>query len=145
MNRTTQWRFTPPTHVVAALDAALTQYFADGGLATRGSTYAANCRQLIDGLTGLGLRIFLPSSIQAPIIVTVHAPEDGRYEFKRFYNAVKQRGYILYPGKLTSVETFRVGCMGQLGASGMSGAVAAIGAVLDEMGIRGSQTGRSLA
>jgi 2-aminoethylphosphonate-pyruvate transaminase len=136
MMRTTQWRYTPPTHVVAALDEALTQYFAEGGLPARGAVYAANCRQLLEGLKRLGLRSFLPSEIQAPIIVTVHAPEDSRYDFKRFYNGVKERGFILYPGKLTTVETFRVGCMGQLGAAGMSGAVAAIGAVLDNLGIK---------
>ncbi len=135
MNRTTQWRFTPPTHVVAALDAALTQYFAEGGLAARGASYANNCRQLLAGLAQLGLEVFLPRAIQAPIIVTVHAPEDSRYEFKRFYNAVKKRGYILYPGKLTTVETFRVGCMGQLGEAGMAGAIEAIGLGLSDLGI----------
>ncbi len=144
MTRTTQWRFTPPTHVVAALDAALAQYFAEGGLAARGAAYAANCRQLIEGLTGLGLRTFLPAAIQAPIIVTVHAPDDARYEFKRFYNAVKERGYILYPGKLTTVETFRVGCMGQLGASGMRGPVAAIGAGLRDIGISSPELVRDM-
>jgi 2-aminoethylphosphonate-pyruvate transaminase len=135
MNRTTQWRFTPPTHVVAALDAALVQYLEAGGLAARGAAYERNCRQLIDGITKLGLRTFLPSAIQAPIIVTVHAPNDARYEFKRFYNAAKAHGYILYPGKLTTVETFRVGCMGQLGEAGMAGAVTAIGAALRDLGI----------
>jgi 2-aminoethylphosphonate-pyruvate transaminase len=136
MMRTTQWRYTPPTHVVAALDAALEQYFDQGGLAARGAAYAENCRVLIAGLNRIGLRVFLPSEIQAPIIVTVHAPDDPRYQFKRFYDAVKARGYILYPGKLTTVETFRVGCMGQLGASGIGGAVDAIDAVLVDMGIQ---------
>ena len=145
MNRTTQWRFTPPTHVVAALDAALHQYFAEGGLAARGARYAANCRALIEGLRKLGLRSFLPEDIQAPIIVTVHAPDDPNYEFKRLYSAVKERGYILYPGKLTTVETFRVGCMGQLGAAGMAGAVAAIGDGLNAIGIGRRPAARGIA
>lgn len=136
MTRTTQWRYTPPTHVVAALDAALEQYFAQGGLAARGAAYSENCRVLIAGLKQIGLRTFLPSEIQAPIIVTVHAPDDARYQFKRFYDAVKARGYILYPGKLTTLETFRVGCMGQLGTAGIAGAVDAIDAVLVDMGIQ---------
>ena len=135
MNKTTQWRFTPPTHVVAALDSALAQYFEEGGLPARGGAYARNCRTLIEGMAGLGLRSFLPAAIQAPIIVTFHAPADPRYEFKAFYNAVKARGYILYPGKLTTVETFRVGCMGQLGERGMAGAIEAVRDVLREMGI----------
>ena len=145
MARTTQWRFTPPTHVVAALDAALAQYFAEGGLAARGATYAANCRQLIEGLARLGMRVFLKPEIQAPIIVTVHAPADPRYDFKRFYNAVKERGYILYPGKLTTVETFRVGCMGQLGPAGMNGALSAIAAGLRSLGITNLTPERTVA
>ncbi|MCA0242878.1 MAG: 2-aminoethylphosphonate--pyruvate transaminase [Proteobacteria bacterium] len=139
MNRTTQWRFTPPTHVVAALDAALTQYLEEGGLAARGAAYAKNCAQLVAGMAAIGLRPFLPAPIQAPIIVTFLAPEDRRYDFKAFYNAVKARGYILYPGKLTTRETFRVGCMGQLGPRGISGAVAAVGEALDELGIKGRE------
>jgi len=130
MQKTTQWRFTPPTHVVAAFDSAIEQYLEEGGLAARGARYASNCRTLIEGMGRLGLRSFLPAAIQAPIIVTFHAPETPRYEFKSFYNAVKERGYILYPGKLTSVETFRVGCMGQLGERGIGGAVAAVADVL---------------
>jgi 2-aminoethylphosphonate-pyruvate transaminase len=133
MRKTTQWRFTPPTHVVAAFDCAIDQYLEEGGRAARGARYAANCRTLIDGMAALGLRSFVPAAVQAPIIVTFHAPASPRYEFKSFYNAVKARGYILYPGKLTTLETFRVGCMGQLGERGIGGAVDAVAAVLAEM------------
>ena len=133
MQKTTQWRFTPPTHVVAAFDSAISQYLEEGGLVARGARYAQNCRTLIEGMARLGLKSFLPPAIQAPIIVTFYAPDTPHYEFKSFYNAVKQQGYILYPGKLTTVETFRVGCMGQLGPHGMSGAVEAIGRVLAEL------------
>jgi 2-aminoethylphosphonate-pyruvate transaminase len=133
MQKTTQWRFTPPTHVVAAFDAAIAQFLEEGGRVARGARYAANCRTLIDGMGRLGLRSFLPAEIQAPIIVTFHAPPMRNYQFKRFYDAVKARGYILYPGKLTTMETFRVGCMGQLGERGIAGAVEAVGAVLAEL------------
>lgn len=139
MGKTTQWRFTPPTHVVAALDEALKQYWEEGGLAARGARYARNCRELIAGMEALGFRTFLPASIQAPIIVTFHAPADPNYEFKRFYAEVKKRGYILYPGKLTQVETFRVGCMGSFGiasgSEGIGGAVKAVADSLKAMGV----------
>lgn len=133
MQKTTQWRYTPPTHVLAALDSAIAQYLEEGGLAARGARYAHNCRTLIAGMEQLGLRSFLPPAIQAPIIVTFFAPDHPRYAFKSFYDAVKARGYILYPGKLTTAETFRVGCMGQLGEHGISGAVRAVGEVLAEL------------
>lgn len=136
MEKSTQWRFTPPTHVVAALDEAIAQYLEEGGLAARGARYARNCKTLVDGLARLGLRSFLDASIQAPIIVTFHAPDDANYDFKTFYQEVKKRGYILYPGKLTQVETFRVGCMGHFGEAGIPGAVDAIAQTLQAMGIR---------
>ena len=135
MQKTGQWRFTPPTHVVAALAAALEQYWQEGGLRVRGGRYAENCRQLISGLSAAGLKPFLDPSIQAPIIVTFFAPADPRYRFKTFYDEVKKRGYVLYPGKLTAVDTFRVGCMGAIDANEMQAVVAAITAALREMRI----------
>jgi 2-aminoethylphosphonate-pyruvate transaminase len=133
MQQSTQWRFTPPTHVVAAFDSAITQYLEEGGLPARGARYAQNCRTLLEGMARLGVKSFLPAAIQAPIIVTFYAPDTPRYTFKSFYDAVKAQGYVLYPGKLTTQETFRVGCMGQLGERGISGAVEAVGKVLAEM------------
>ncbi|WP_455884395.1 2-aminoethylphosphonate--pyruvate transaminase [Pseudomonas spelaei] len=135
MARTGQWRFTPPTHVVAALHEALLQYAEEGGLPARHQRYADNCQALLHGMAELGLRSFLPAAIQAPIIVTFHAPQDPRYQFKDFYERVKAKGFILYPGKLTEVDTFRVGCIGHVDANEMQAAVTAIGQVLQEMDV----------
>lgn len=135
MQKTTQWRFTPPTHVVAAFRAALDQFLAEGGQPARGARYAANCAALVDGMTALGLKTFLPRAIQAPVIVTFHAPGDPNYAFKPFYERVRGRGYILYPGKLTQVETFRVGCIGAIDANEMRNVVAAVAETLKEMGV----------
>ncbi|WLD65258.1 2-aminoethylphosphonate--pyruvate transaminase [Pseudomonas sp. OVF7] len=133
MAKTGQWRFTPPTHVVAALHEALLHYHEEGGLPARHQRYANNCQALLDGMAELGLRSFLPAAIQAPIIVTFHAPKDPRYQFKAFYERVKAKGFILYPGKLTEVETFRVGCIGHVDIAEMQAAVAAVAQVLQEM------------
>ncbi|MGO3541215.1 MAG: 2-aminoethylphosphonate--pyruvate transaminase [Pseudomonas helleri] len=133
MAKTGQWRFTPPTHVVAALHEALLQYNEEGGLPARHKRYANNCQTLLDGMARLGLRSFLPAAIQAPIIVTFHAPKDPRYDFKTFYERVKAKGFILYPGKLTQVETFRVGCIGHVSSIDMHAAVTAIAQALGEM------------
>jgi 2-aminoethylphosphonate-pyruvate transaminase len=136
MQKTTQWRFTPPTHVVAAFRAALDQFRAEGGVAARGARYRKNCDTLIEGMASLGLRTFLPRPVQAPIIVTFHAPPDPAYSFKPFYEKVKARGYILYPGKLTQVETFRVGCIGAIDANEMRNVVSAVAETLREMGVK---------
>ncbi|WP_458766484.1 2-aminoethylphosphonate--pyruvate transaminase [Cupriavidus basilensis] len=135
MQKTTQWRFTPPTHVVAAFRAALDQFLEEGGQPVRGARYRANYRTLVGGMAELGFRPFLSPEVQAPIIVTFHAPDDARYDFKTFYAKVRERGYILYPGKLTQVETFRVGCIGAIDANEMRNVVSAIGETLAEMGI----------
>ncbi|MDQ6639325.1 MAG: 2-aminoethylphosphonate--pyruvate transaminase [Pseudomonadota bacterium] len=135
MEKTGQWRFTPPTHVVAALAEAVRQFVEEGGQPARRARYAANCAALVDGMKALGFEPFLAPAIQAPIIVTFHAPADPAYDFKRFYDAVKARGFILYPGKLTQRETFRVGCIGAIGPAEMKEAVAAVAAAIKELGL----------
>jgi 2-aminoethylphosphonate-pyruvate transaminase len=135
MERTTQWRYTPPTHVVVAVDAALEQYIAAGGQPARYRRYAANCETLIAGMTEMGFKVFLDAGIQAPIIVTFHAPADPKYAFKPFYDEVRNRGFILYPGKLTQLETFRVGCIGAIGPEEMRHAVNAVRDSLRTLGI----------
>ena len=135
MEKTTQWRFTPPTHVMLALAEAVTQFVEEGGQPARLARYSDNCRTLIDGMTALGFQAFLRPEVQAPIIVTFHAPADTHYDFKRFYAAAKARGFILYPGKLTQVETFRVGSIGAIGRNEMRQAVNAVGDTMRELGL----------
>jgi 2-aminoethylphosphonate-pyruvate transaminase len=136
MQKTGQWRFTPPTHVVAALRAALDQFATEGGQAARGSRYRQNCETLLAQAHHLGLRAYLPAAVQSPVIVTFHAPNDPHYRFTEFYERVRAAGYILYPGKLTRVETFRVGCIGAIDHHEMRHAVGAIGRALQDMGVK---------
>ena len=135
MEKTGQWRFTPPTHVVVALAEAVKQFVEEGGQPARLTRYTDNCTTLVDGMRALGFKPYLRPEVQAPIIVTFHAPAHANYDFKRFYAAAKARGFILYPGKLTQVETFRVGCIGAIGRNEMREAVNAVADTLREMGI----------
>ncbi len=135
MEKTTQWRFTPPTHVVVALHEAIAQFQAEGGQSARLARYTSNYQTLSTGMANLGFKPFLDPAIQAPIIVTFHAPKDPRYDFKTFYAATRARGFVLYPGKLTQVETFRVGCIGAIGVHEMEQAVHAVALALQDMGI----------
>ena len=135
MEKTGQWRFTPPTHVLVALSEAIAQFEEEGGQPARLARYQSNCRTLLEGMVALGFKPFLDPALQAPIIVTFHAPADPRYQFKTFYDTAKKNGFILYPGKLTQIETFRVGCIGAIGPAEMAQAVHAIALTLKEMGI----------
>jgi 2-aminoethylphosphonate-pyruvate transaminase len=136
MEKTAQWRFTPPTVVVAALHAALEQFVAEGGQPARGARYRRNCEVLIEGMTRLGFKPFLEPRHQAPVIATFHAPRDPSYKFQQFYDRVRERGFVLYPGKLTQVDTLRVGCIGAVDEHVLRAAVHAIGDTVAEHGIR---------
>ncbi len=130
-----QWRFTPPTHVLAGFDQALAEHAAEGGVAGRGGRYRANCRILVDGMRALGFETLLSDELQAPIIVTFHSPSDPAFDFKVFYDGLRQRGYVIYPGKLTVADTFRIGCIGHVFEADIRGALAAVEEVLNEMGV----------
>jgi len=135
MEANAQWRFTPPTHVIVAFDAAIAQFQAEGGVAGRHARYAENCRILVDGMRGLGFETLLPDALQAPIIVTFKMPADPAFDFQAFYDRVKDAGYVLYPGKLTVAPSFRVGCIGHLGADDMRTALTTMTDILADMGV----------
>ena len=143
MEKTAQWRFTPPIHCIVAFDRAITEHAEEGGVAGRGARYSANCKILVDGMRAMGFHTLLPDRLQAPIIVTFHMPSDPRFVFQRFYDALSDRGYVIYPGKLTVADSFRIGCIGRIGAPEMTGALAAIREVLAQMGV--TNCGRSTA
>ena len=131
--KTGQWRFTPPTHVLAALDQALIELEAEGGVSGRGQRYQENCQTLIDGMQALGFSTYLPGNLQAPIIVTFNVPKTKTFEFELFYNKLHERGFAIYPGKLTKADSFRMGCIGRLTKKDMENAVSAVAAVIKEM------------
>jgi 2-aminoethylphosphonate-pyruvate transaminase len=134
--KTGQYRFTPPIHVIVAFHQALTEFFAEGGQPGRGKRYAENCRVLIEGMRALGFEPLLSHNLQAPIIVTFRMPADPKFRFQEFYDRLKDRGYVIYPGKLTVADSFRIGCIGRLYPDHMRGALAAIRDILNEMGVK---------
>tara|TARA_B100000315_G_scaffold185427_1_gene174565 strand:+ start:10401 stop:11510 length:1110 start_codon:yes stop_codon:yes gene_type:complete len=133
--KTGQWRFTPPTHVLAALDQALAEHEQEGGVEGRGRRYQENCQALVSGMRALGFKTYLSDNLQAPIIVTFHMPSDENFDFDEFYTRLQGRGFAIYPGKLTKVDSFRVGCIGHITKSDIENAVKAVGEVIEEMGV----------
>jgi len=128
-----QWRFTPPVQVVAALVEALRRLEAAGGPAARLAHYAANFRILSEGMARLGFRLYLDPAVQAPIIATFHAPAGGSFRFDWFYASLAARGFVIYPGKLTRTESFRIGCIGDLEPGDFQGLLGAVAEVMAEM------------
>lgn len=135
MNKTGQWRFTPPTHVVAAFMEALRLHKEEGGVAGRGQRYIENRDVLVKGMRDIGFETLLTEPWLSPIIVTFFNPDHAAFEFQKFYDAMKQRGFIIYPGKLTVVDSFRIGCIGHMDGPIMQQVVDAARDVLVELGV----------
>ena len=90
---------------------------------------------LIDGMRRIGFEPLLPAALQAPIIVTFLMPKAAGFDFGRFYDGLKQKGYVIYPGKLTQVDSFRMGCIGDLHPEDMRDVLMAVETTLVEMGV----------
>ena len=133
--KTGQYRFTPPIHVIVAFHQALEELITEGGQPGRGKRYAENCKVLIEGMRRLGFKPLLPAALQAPIIATFHMPEHPMFKFQAFYDRLKDRGFVIYPGKLTVADTFRIGCIGRLFPDDMRALLANAREVLDELGV----------
>ena len=127
-----QFRYTPPTHTILAFAQALRELEAEGGLAARASRYGRNHATLLAGMKRLGLRPYLDPAVQSHIITAFHCPP-GEFDFMVFYRKLSERGFIIYPGKLTQVDTFRIGSIGRLFPVDLEQLVGAVDAVLAEM------------
>lgn len=135
MNKTGQWRFTPPTHAVAAFIEALRLHEAEGGVSARGARYARNRDVLVERMRQIGFETLLSDPWLSPIIVTFFNPAHPDFCFKAFYDAMKSRGFIIYPGKLTVVDSFRIGCIGQIDEHVMRDVATAAAEALADMGV----------
>ena len=131
-----QFRFTPPTHAILAFARALEEFAAEGGVEGRGRRYRENQRALHQGMSKLGFKSYLAEAVQGPIISTFHYLEDAKFSFEKFYGALSDRGFVIYPGKLTRARCFRIGTIGCITMEDIQGLLAAIGQVLAELGVR---------
>lgn len=108
-----KWRFTSPTHVVRAFLQALKELKAEGGVAARYGRYCENHRTLVDGMRALGYKTLLPDSQQSPVITSFYYPS-AEFDFKDFYQKLKAKGFVIYPGKISQADTFRIGNIGDV-------------------------------
>jgi 2-aminoethylphosphonate-pyruvate transaminase len=115
-NQSGKWRFTSPTHVVRAFAKALEELEAEGGVVARHRRYRRNHQILVEGMERLWFVPLLPEEWRSPIITAFHSPRHPDYDFKRFYHELKRQGFVIYPGKVTGLDTFRIGTIGDIGA-----------------------------
>ncbi|MDR1454489.1 MAG: 2-aminoethylphosphonate--pyruvate transaminase [Tannerella sp.] len=126
-----KWRFTSPTHIVHAFYQALLELEQEGGVAAREKRYRENHRILKDGMRKLGFATVIPEPLQSHIITSFYPPQADGYDFRRFYRNLKDRGFVIYPGKLTAAETFRIGNIGDIFPDDMRRLLVAVEASMD--------------
>ena len=131
-----KWRYTSPTHVVCAFAQALKELQAEGGVAARAHRYRENHRRLVDGMTRIGFKMLLPPQWQSPIITSFINPPHPRFDFATFYDALKARRFVIYPGKVSKADCFRIGTIGHVFPEDITLLVARIAEVLAEMGVQ---------
>ena len=114
MEKDGKWRFTSPTHTVLAFAKALEELEAEGGLEARAKRYLENNRELIRRMEAMGIRPYIDAEHQGPIITAFFYPEGRNFSFDEMYRYIKERGYAIYPGKVTDADTFRIGNIGEI-------------------------------
>lgn len=128
-----QFRFTPPTHALLAFHQALDELVAEGGVIARAQRYSKNYQTLVAGMRSLGFKEYLQPQDQGHIIVSFRFPDHPRFEFEEFYSRLSDKGYVIYPGKVSNADCFRIGCIGRLFPADFAVLLAAIRAVKLEM------------
>jgi 2-aminoethylphosphonate-pyruvate transaminase len=130
-----QFRFTPPTHAILGFHQALRELPDEGGVEARGARYRACQKVLADGMKELGFAAYLRPELQGPIITTFRYPAHPKFHFEAFYEGLSDRGFAIYPGKLTNADCFRIGSIGRIFESDVLNLLAAIRDVLAKMGV----------
>jgi 2-aminoethylphosphonate-pyruvate transaminase len=130
-----QFRFTPPTHALLAFAQALQELRDEGGIAGRRARYRTNHAALLAGMKRLGFRPYLAPEVQSYIITTFHYPRDGRFGFEDFYQRLASKGFLIYPGKLTKLDCFRIGNVGRLYLKDVQSLLNGVELTLKEMGL----------
>jgi 2-aminoethylphosphonate-pyruvate transaminase len=130
-----QFRFTPPTHVLLAFWQALQELEREGGIAGRAARYAANQKVLLEGMKELGFDAYLAPEHQSHIITSFRYPKHPNFDFSQFYQRLSQKGFVIYPGKVSDADCFRIGTIGHIFPEDLKALIAAIGETLKDMQI----------
>ncbi len=130
-----QFRFTPPTHAIVAFRQALRELAEEGGVEARASRYMANYAALVAGMRELGFAEYLAPEHQGYIITSFLYPDDDSFSFDGFYRRLNDKGYVIYPGKVSNADCFRIGHIGRLGTSDIHDLLRAIRETMEEMGV----------
>ncbi len=130
-----QFRFTPPTHAIVAFRQALRELADEGGVEGRAARYRANYETVLAGMRAMGFKEYLAPEHQGYIITSFLYPDDSKFDFEDFYRRLNDKGYVIYPGKVSNADCFRIGHIGRLFPDDMRDLLRAVRETIDEMGV----------
>jgi 2-aminoethylphosphonate-pyruvate transaminase len=130
-----QFRFTATTHVMLAFHQALLELEAEGGIEARMARYQENYTVLTEGMRDLGFEEYLRPEDQSHIITSFRYPKHPNWDFEEFYRRLNEKGYVIYPGKLSDADCFRIGTIGRIYPNEMYELLGGITRVVKEMGL----------
>jgi 2-aminoethylphosphonate-pyruvate transaminase len=130
-----QFRFTPPTHVMMAFHQALLELEKEGGVEARAARYQNNYRILIKGMRDMGFEEYLRAEDQSHIITSFRYPTHSNFHFEEFYKRLNEKGYVIYPGKVSDADCFRIGTIGRISGNEIHDLLGGISRVMAEMNI----------
>ena len=133
MENNGQFRFTPPTHSLLAYRQAIRELHEEGGVEGRSARYQKNYQTLVNGMRSMGFTEYLPAEKQGYIITTFNHPASKNFNFSQFYEKLNERGFAIYPGKLTKADCFRIGNIGRISTEEVKALLTAIAEVKAEM------------
>ena len=128
-----QFRFTPPTHTILAFRQALRELDQEGGVSGRSARYEENYRTLLAGMRSLGFIEYVDPALQGYIITSFRYPEDPNFQFEKFYDLLNEAGFVIYPGKVSDADCFRIGNIGRIDKSDVEALLEAIKGTLAKM------------
>ncbi len=135
LERDGQFRFTPPTHALLAFHQALYELEQEGGIVARGERYRQNYAITLAAMQTMGFRPYLDEEKRGYTITSFYYPEHPNFNFWTFYEHLSAKGHVIYPGKLSHADCFRIGHIGRLSAADVHALMAAMVETLHEMGI----------
>ena len=130
-----QFCFTPPTHTLIAFAQALRELQMEGGVSGRAERYRANYETMLAGMADIGFETYLRPEDQGYIITSFRYPSHPNFSFEAFYERLNDKDYVIYPGKVSDADCFRIGSIGRIFPTDVRDLLAAIRETLVEMGV----------
>lgn len=113
---TGEMHFTPPVQTIYAARQALDEYFAEGEQA-KWQRHLSVFEAIHAGLERLGFQNIIQRELQAGLVVSVRYPDDANWDFERVHDYCYERGFTIYPGKVSTQDTFRLCALGAISAA----------------------------